>query len=240
MTNKEHKKDIPVFPDILSSSIKESKFRILESGDINTQEDMSELIRLLFEEPECSFYFFSEKDRGNKDSLLVVAMNQGDIVVDKTEFFYYKHPNHDRDYLEIEVRDGNYQWPWQKEVVEKGPMFVRREIKLSQRKRTELETLQKIVMEDNLRKQQKIQANNNIESKANDSRQVPENPLKAIFHVIWPPNTIWKKVVLGIVILFVVCFAVWATLPDETKKDIIHVFWGNVEQNKVNPLITPK
>lgn len=82
----------------------------------------------------------------------------------------------------------------------------------------------------------KIEANNNSESKVNDSSQVPDNPLQAIFHVIWPPNTIWKKVVLGIVILLVVCFAFWATLPDETKKDIIHVFWGTVEQNMVNPL----
>ncbi len=234
------KQELPVFPNILPSEIVESKFHILEVGDIKTKEDIDELIRLLFTEPEHSFYYFSEKDKGNADSLLIKAKERGDVLMNKSEFFYYKHPTHERDFLKIEVRDGNYQWSWQKEVVEKGPMFVRRELKLSQRKRTELETLQKIVMEENLRKQQKIQTNNNSESKANDSSQVPENPLQAIFHVIWPPNTIWKKVVLVIVILFIVCFAVWATLPDETKKDIIHVLWGTIEQDKVQPLITPK
>ena len=91
-----------------------------------------------------------------------------------------------------------------------------------------------------LLKQQKIQADNKNESKANDSSQVPENPLQAFIHFIWPPTTIWKKVVLGILIILVACFAVWSTLPDEIKKNIIHVFWHKVEKNKVSPLIVPK
>lgn len=147
MNDETTRKKGSLFPDILPSTEEISKSYILKAGDIKTKEDIDELIGLLYTEPESSFYYFSEKDKGNADTLLMEAENQGDILMNKSEFFYYEHPKSERYFMKIEVRDGNYQWPWQKEVVEKGPMFVKKELKLSQRKRTELETLQKIGME---------------------------------------------------------------------------------------------
>jgi len=135
------KKGIPVFPDITPSSIKESRFRISEKGDFVTDEDIQELVRLLFLEPEYEFYYFHEK--GTKpDSLLQTAINRGDIRITETKFFYYKHPKIERDYVHIERPHGSYQWEWEKEVVEKGPMFCRSQLELSHRKKRELEIQQ--------------------------------------------------------------------------------------------------
>ena len=53
--------NIPAFPDITPSSIKESRFRDSEKGDFATDEDVQELIKLLFHEPECEFYYFHER-----------------------------------------------------------------------------------------------------------------------------------------------------------------------------------
>ena len=68
-------------------------------------------------------------------------------------------------------------------------------------------------------------------SKVNNLSQVPGNTLQAIIHFFLPPNTTWEKVVLSILIILIICFAVWSTLPDEIKKDIIHVFWD--KQNRI-------
>jgi len=146
---------LPVFPDILPSSIKEGKFRNLEFGDIEAMEDLKDLLVLLFREKECDFYYFIEKDNGSIDEPLQMAKNNGDILMQDVEFFYFKHPEHDRDYIKIEVRDGKYESDWQKNVVEKGPMYARYKLQLSDRKRTELETLQKIELEEQIRKARK-------------------------------------------------------------------------------------
>jgi hypothetical protein len=148
------KEGIPVFPNIMPSSIKIGEFRALEKGDIHTEEDLQSLILLLFHEPECDFYYFVE--HGNAaDPLLLSANGRGDILMSETDFFYYRHPKFDRDYVNIERRNGNYKWDWEREVVEKGPMFTRTKLQLSARKRTELEIWQKIEMEEAFKEHRK-------------------------------------------------------------------------------------
>lgn len=148
------KESIPIFPNIIPSSMKEGVFRIIEKGDINTKEDLQSLILLLFHEPECDFYYFLEQGT-IADSLLLSAQGRGDILMSETDFFYYKHPKLDHDYVHIEKRDADYRWDWEREVVEKGPMFTRIKLQLSARKRTELEILQKIEMEEAIREGRK-------------------------------------------------------------------------------------
>lgn len=135
------KKDIPVFPDITPSSIKEGRFRVFEKGDFATERDVQDLIMLLFNEPECEFYYFVEKGT-QSDGMFSAALKQMDLRIKETKFFYYKHPKFNRDYIHIEIRDGNYRNDWEKEVVQKGPMFCRSQLELTQRKKRDLEIQQ--------------------------------------------------------------------------------------------------
>lgn len=153
------KENIPVFPNILPSSIKESIFRVIEPDDIQTEQDLQHLISLLFHEPECNFYYFVEKD-GKQNSFLSAAKDRKDILMNEVEFFYYKHPKFDRDYIRIENRNGKYNFEWEKEVVEKGPMYLRIRLQLSERKKRELEILQKVKIEDAIRAHRKESLNN--------------------------------------------------------------------------------
>ena len=148
------KEGIPIFPNIMPSSIKKGVFRTIEKDDISTEEDLQSLILLLFHEPECDFYYFVEQGT-TADPLLLSAQGRGDILISETDFFYYKHPKSERDYVHIEKQDANYRWDWEREVVEKGPMFTRTKLQLSARKRTELEIWQKIEMEEAFRDHRK-------------------------------------------------------------------------------------
>lgn len=152
--------DMPMFPDITPSKITESMMYVIEREDIKTEQDFQELIRQMFEYPDRDFYFFQEKE-GPRNDLMVAADRLGTILMSETEFFYYRHPNFKRDYVKIERRDGKYNWDWEKEVVEKGPMFMRSTLKLTGRTRLQLETQQRIAMEDAYRKT--LSAKNNYD-----------------------------------------------------------------------------
>jgi diguanylate cyclase (GGDEF)-like protein len=137
--------ELPRFPDILPSSIEESYFHRFEEGDIVTEQDVQALIALMYDHPEREFYFLAEG--GRTPFALGLAINRGDILKVETQFFWYRHPTIPHDYVHIEVRDGNYAWDWEREVVEKGPTFARIKMRLSERKSRELEVNQKIAAE---------------------------------------------------------------------------------------------
>lgn len=138
------KEELPVFPNIIPDKMEIGEFHVIENTDIQTVDDLNELILLMFNYPEHSFYYFRKKD-GSPNELLENPKTQGDILMKLTEFFYYKHPNNERDYIKIQ-RDGG-QSDWGKEVVKKGPMFVRIKLALSEKKKRELEVYQKIELE---------------------------------------------------------------------------------------------
>jgi hypothetical protein len=140
--NKE--KGLPVFPNIIPDQIEISQLREIEDADIQTKADLNELIFLMFNNPERSFYYFCKKD-GAPNELLESSKCRGDILMNVTEFFYYKHPTNERDYIKI-LQDSR-QSDWQKEVIKKGPMFVRIKLELSEKKKRELEVYQKIEIE---------------------------------------------------------------------------------------------
>jgi hypothetical protein len=154
--NKE-KEESPVFPNIIPDKMEIAEIHDIEDTDIQTADDLNELILLMFNHPERSFYYFTNKDEACNE-LLENSKHQGEILMNTTEFFYYKHPNNDRDYIKIQ-RDGG-QLDWEKEVVKKGPMFVRINLQLSEKKKRELEICQKIELE-------KRMDNNPIELKPN-------------------------------------------------------------------------
>ena len=139
--------DEPIkFPDIMPSSISISRFVNYQKDDIGSEEDLQTLIANLFYHPEVTAYYFCEHGV-QWDPLLFGAVRQGEVLVEKTENFFFRHPRASG-FIKIEVRDDSYEFEWERTVVEAGPMFSRSTLVLSARKRLSLETWQKIQMED--------------------------------------------------------------------------------------------
>ena len=146
-------KGLPVFP-FVPDSIKESRFHVIEAGDLKTDEDIDRLIKQMWLQPEVDFYYFQGHMGGpSMDKVLLKAKNKGDILMDESERRYYKHPEFKRNYVHIIPTDGEYAWDWEREVVERGPEFWRIKLKLSPRKRDELDAWRKVQMEEHFREQ---------------------------------------------------------------------------------------
>ena len=65
-------------------------------------------------------------------------------MTNEIEFNFYRHPSFRRDFIRIVAKDGRYSFDWEKDVVEKGPMFLRVTLKLAEWKRRELEIRQQV------------------------------------------------------------------------------------------------
>lgn len=144
---------IPIFP-FVPDSIKESRFHVIEAGHLKTDADIAGLIEQMWLKPEVDFYYFHGHMGGpTVDNVLLSARNRGDILMDESERRYYKHPKFLRDYVHIIPNGEHYDWDWEREVVEKGPEFWRVTLKLSARKRDELDAWRKVQMEEHFRQQ---------------------------------------------------------------------------------------
>jgi hypothetical protein len=115
---------IQSFPDITPSKIIRSEVQDIEEFDIRTEEDFQRLIQQMFEYPERHFYYFQGKD-APKNQFMIDKDRQGYISFAETEFFYYRRPNSERSYIHLERHGGKYKRDWEREIVEKGPMFMR-------------------------------------------------------------------------------------------------------------------
>jgi hypothetical protein len=141
--------DLPVFPDIAPSAITKSAFHVIEENDIADEEALRQLLSALFDFPERAFYYFHE--RSKPVGAWITRARDGDqIFLNETEFFYYRHPRFQRDYVRITPRDA-YQFEWEREVVEKGPMFLRTRLELTPRMRRQMEVEHKMMMEQRMR-----------------------------------------------------------------------------------------
>jgi len=144
---------IPVFP-FVPDSIKEKRFQVIEAGDLKTDTDVAALIREMWLQPEVDFYYFYGHMGGpTADRALLGARYAGDVLMDELERRYYKHPRFQRDYIRIVPRGEKYESDWEREVVEKGPEFWRVHLKLSARKRDELDAWRKVQFEEHFREQ---------------------------------------------------------------------------------------
>jgi len=150
---------IPIFP-FVPDAVTESRFLVIEAGDLATDADAQHLIERMWLEPETAYYYYHGHNGGpGTDAALMRAKNRGDVLMDERERRYYKHPRFKRDYLRIiakgedEKGAAKYAWDWEREVVEKGPEFWRVTLALSQRKRDELDAWRKVQMEEHFRQQ---------------------------------------------------------------------------------------
>lgn len=146
--------EIQSFPDITPSKITRSEIQVIEEFDIKTEEDFQNLIHEMFEYPERHFYYYQEKD-GPKNPFMIAKARQGHVSFAETEFFYYRRPNSKRSYIHIERHGGEYEYDWEREIVEKGPMFMRTTLRLTERTRREMETLHRLELEEEFKRKRK-------------------------------------------------------------------------------------
>jgi len=132
------------------TSIKTSMVLITESGELKTDESVSSLMYEMFNRPEIGIEHYSEY--GNpKDKALIKAIDRGDIILANSENYYYKHPEADRFYIKLNPAEKELT-EWEKDLVKSGSYYIKNILKLSERKKREYETWQKIEMEDIYRK----------------------------------------------------------------------------------------
>lgn len=152
-------KDLPEFPiKTIPSSIKEMKARHFVVGEFPDNRYVYELFWMMLEEPECDFFYFGEQGKP-VDPSMEEAKGKGDLLITETQFYWYRHPKpvNDKDFVHIERPTGKYEFEWERDVVEKGPMFMRMELKLSNKKKTELEIWKKIQIEEHFKEQMRKQ-----------------------------------------------------------------------------------
>jgi hypothetical protein len=147
MTTDPPENDLPRFPDIPLAGVRKSTFFVIEPEDIQTDADLQQLLQMIFNLPEASFYYF--EGNGHRNGLMFGARDAGQLLLNEVEFEFYKHPRYRRDYVRIPKRD-TYQFEWEKEVVEKGPMFMRFKLTLSERARRLFEVEERIKIEKKL------------------------------------------------------------------------------------------
>lgn len=139
---------IPILP-FKPDAITESRFCVIVAGDLACDEDVQTLITDLWCNQETEFYYFHADGCGDIDAGLARARTRGDVLMDKRERNYFRLPDAHRNFIHVEPRDGEqHVRAWERELVEKGPEFWRVSLKLSQRKRDELDTWRKVQLEE--------------------------------------------------------------------------------------------
>jgi len=129
----------------------------IQSKDLRSESDFIGITHLLYTYPEREVWLFLES-KLKSNNFIISKLEQNGVLCDTTEYYYYKHPQDENCFLKISGND--FQFEWERAVVEKGPMFGRIILTLSERKERELEIQQKI-------DQEKESDNNPIELKPN-------------------------------------------------------------------------
>jgi len=153
------KEDLPKWPESLPipDRIEMTAMHVLEAPNVADEDDIRELVRLLYMHPEREFYIFLEQGKPINKNILDRLESFG-ILSGASEFYYYKHPRFDRDYVHIQRHE--IQFDWEREVVEKGPMFFRTALNLSETAKRRLSMEEQLAI-------QRAQDTNPLELKPN-------------------------------------------------------------------------
>jgi len=134
---------MPIFPQELMGSVETTFFWEFENAEISTDEDLSKLLRIMFDCPEHEFYIFLQKD-ASKTAVLDGAMTiRSDLNVTKTDLRFYRRPGRAKaDFIRILPEHKDYeQW---REVAQTQE-YLRFTVVLSERKRREMEVKEHVV-----------------------------------------------------------------------------------------------
>ncbi|MDW7772465.1 MAG: hypothetical protein SCH71_06185 [Desulfobulbaceae bacterium] len=123
------------FPDHLITEVKRSMFHDIECTDIGSEEDLHNLVRMMFEFSERDFFLYCPASSGVNQMVLAAEVH-GVLSIVRTEKCYYPHPNSKHDYVKIDRKEP--LWDWEKEVRETAPEFLRCTLKLTDRWRRKL------------------------------------------------------------------------------------------------------
>ena len=154
---KNTKDELPIFPeglpvikdtgDLPTLNLSPDKIiifaeHVFEENEVRSESNIVQICRWIFNYPERKFYLFLlEGIKENRD--IIYNIEKDGILAPTTERHFYKHPsNHPKDFIRIHPNE--IEFDWEKEVVKKGPKYIRLELILSERKRRELEIKQKI------------------------------------------------------------------------------------------------
>jgi hypothetical protein len=80
--------------------------------------------------------------------------------------------------------------------------------------------------------------NNKTKVDNDDSDKIPQGTLQAVFSLLWPPNSWFKKIVFMAVIILVASFSVWLSLPERTKTEVIDYLKGS-KKTQAPAIATP-
>lgn len=143
------------------TSITMRKTLIIEPGKLLEEEAVLELMAMMFNQPEVDYEHYSEHQKP-KDTALNQAIDRGDIILVKSDCYYYKHPEDKHSFILLTPNERELL-DWEDDLVSRGPSFVKNVLKLSERKKREYETWQKIEMEEVFKKRkQEITFSNDI------------------------------------------------------------------------------
>ena len=157
MNKKKTKDELPIFPEGLPvikdtgdlPILKLSPDKIIISAEhvfvareVRFVSNIEQICRWIFNYPERKFYLFLVE--GNKENReIIYNIEKNGILASTTERHFYQHPSDGpKDF--IRIYPNNIEFDWEKEVLEKGPKYVRLELTLSERKKRELEIKEKI------------------------------------------------------------------------------------------------
>lgn len=129
--------DIPVFPDVTPSSITKSGFHVIENDQIKSDQELNHLLQLMYDFAEHSFFLF-RRQSDTLNPLIAQAMRSGLLLNRVTESFYYDHPNYAGKGNYVRIERGNIRFDWQREVIEKTPMYTRTTLELAEKARRRL------------------------------------------------------------------------------------------------------
>ena len=122
----------PVFPNIIPDKIIEERIHKLENNEFNSKEEIDSLIKEMHKYPDRQFYLYVQHGKAINKYLQKAKINN-EILMDECEFYFYRHPKNNRDFVKIH-RD-NIKFDWEDKVVKESPMYKRIKLVLSEEKR---------------------------------------------------------------------------------------------------------
>ena len=134
------KKNIPRWPKQLPPPISaemKGKLICLSPDDLQSDEDISQLVTEIYWYPDDFYYLFTKVNKGFGD-FLATRFKQSGLILKKIERCFYPHPNPGYKNDFVHLPPGEIVYNWHKEAVKKQE-YTRFTIELAPWKRKELD-----------------------------------------------------------------------------------------------------
>jgi hypothetical protein len=140
------------FPNIRPDRVSVGMVHHFEDGDIQSQADVLEIVRLLYHHAEREFYFFHQESVPWPAPLGTAnASHGGDgpLLLNDAEFRYFRAPNSNShgDFIKVSKHEELHGFGWEAPLVQAGPEFCRYRIQLTESSRRSLQIQEHIERE---------------------------------------------------------------------------------------------